>query len=184
MKANDNETLTIAGKNVVVRYARTQEEACASCAFCSRKECHDLDCNMRDIIDEGVCRYAYFVEAERQVSADVQEAAKPTCKTCRHYENDCPQIRGKFIPYPSRVCKDYSDTTAQAQPAPASTIKGWVARDENGQVWLYAQRPFRNHTVWTTDKGRYFIRINDTFFPDLRWEDEPIEVEIIIKPKH
>ena len=67
--------IEVAGKKVVVRYARTQEEACASCAFCSRKECHDLDCNMRDIIGEGVCRYAYFVEAERQVPADVQEAA-------------------------------------------------------------------------------------------------------------
>ena len=67
--------------------------------------------------------------------------------------------------------------------ASCPTIKGWVARDENGQLWLYAQRPFRNHTVWTTDKGRYFIRINDTFLPDLRWEDEPIEAEIIVKTK-
>lgn len=76
------------------------------------------------------------------------------------------------------------DEVEKEHPIPAEdTIKGWVARDENGQVWLYAQRPFRNHTVWTTDKGRYFIRIYDTLFPSLRWEDEPIEVEIIIKSK-
>lgn len=58
--------IEVCGKKVVVSYARTQEEACASCAFCSRKECHDLDCNMRDIIGESVCRYAYFVDAEQQ----------------------------------------------------------------------------------------------------------------------
>ena len=54
--------IEVCGKKVVVRYARTQEDACASCAFCSRKECHDLDCNMRDIIGESVSKYAYFAE--------------------------------------------------------------------------------------------------------------------------
>ena len=29
------------------------------------------------------------------------------CKLCYFYENDCPKIRGKFVPYPSIVCKDY-----------------------------------------------------------------------------
>ncbi len=75
MKTNENEILTIAGKKVVVRYARTQDDACASCAFCDRKECHDLDCNMRDIIGESVGRYAYFVEAEQpEEEAPAREA--------------------------------------------------------------------------------------------------------------
>lgn len=29
------------------------------------------------------------------------------CKTCGFYENNCPFIRGKLIPYPNKVCKDY-----------------------------------------------------------------------------
>ena len=32
---------------------------------------------------------------------------KPTCRDCRFYENDCPHIRGKFIPYPNRVCEQF-----------------------------------------------------------------------------
>jgi hypothetical protein len=60
--SKQEEIIEVCGKKVVVRYARTQEEACASCAFCSRKECHDLDCNMRDIIGESVSKYAYFAE--------------------------------------------------------------------------------------------------------------------------
>ena len=34
---------------------------------------------------------------------------QPTCKPCGFYENNCPFIRGKFLPYPSRVCKDYTN---------------------------------------------------------------------------
>lgn len=32
----------------------------------------------------------------------------PTCKSCGFYENNCPFIRGKFMPYPSKVCKDFT----------------------------------------------------------------------------
>lgn len=71
--SNQEEIIEVAGKKVVVRYARTQEEACVSCAFCSRKECHDLDCNMRDIIGEGVCKYAYFIEAEQPQEPDYKK---------------------------------------------------------------------------------------------------------------
>ena len=39
---------------------------------------------------------------------------KPTCKTCGFYENNCPFIRGKFIPYPNKVCKDYTFSTLKA----------------------------------------------------------------------
>lgn len=71
--SKQEETIEVCGKKVVARYARTQEEACASCAFCSRKECHDLDCNLRDIIGEGECRYAYFVEVEQSEEKDYKK---------------------------------------------------------------------------------------------------------------
>jgi hypothetical protein len=71
--SKQEEIIEVCGKKVVVRYARTQEDACASCAFCSRKECHDLDCNMRDIIGESVSKYAYFVEAEQPEEKDYKK---------------------------------------------------------------------------------------------------------------
>lgn len=70
--------------------------------------------------------------------------------------------------------------TAYKEISALPTIKGWVARDKNGQMWLYGQMPWRNVSVWTTNNGRNFIRIDPTLFPDLRWEDEPIEVELPI----
>lgn len=42
-----------------------------------------------------------------------EKHSSPTCKTCGFYENNCPFIRGKFVPYPSRVCKDYTDSTIE-----------------------------------------------------------------------
>lgn len=39
--------------------------------------------------------------------ATQEKHSGPTCKTCGFYENNCPFIRGKFIVYPSRGCKDY-----------------------------------------------------------------------------
>ena len=71
--SKQEEIIEVAGKKVVLRYARTQEDACAACAFNFRKECHDLDCNLRDIIGEGVCRYAYFVEAEQPQEPDYKK---------------------------------------------------------------------------------------------------------------
>lgn len=45
---------------------------------------------------------------------------KATCKTCGFYENNCPFIRGKFIPYPNKVCKDYTFSTLKAEQEPVS----------------------------------------------------------------
>ena len=100
---------------------KPEEEICSRCAYYHKGDdmCHYPYGGLSSYINEnGVYKCDGF-EPTKEVPADVQGAAKPTCKTCRYYENDCPQIRGKFAPYPSRVCKDYSDTMAQAQPVPA-----------------------------------------------------------------
>jgi len=44
-----------------------------------------------------------------------QEQPEPSCRTCGFYENNCPYIRGKLIPYPSRVCNDYTYSVIKAQ---------------------------------------------------------------------
>lgn len=55
----------------------------------------------------------------------VKEQPEPTCKTCGFYENNCPFIRGKLIPYPNKVCKDYtySAMKEQSQVADASKME-------------------------------------------------------------
>ena len=60
----------------------------------------------------------------------------------------------------------------------APKIKGWVARCKSGELSLYHSKPERDGNSWD---GLYFMcRIDRNNFPDLKWEDEPIEVELEI----
>lgn len=64
-----------------------------------------------------------------------------------------------------------------------TVISGWVARDKDGHLFMYCTKPERNENlqVWM---GRYAdFCLRDILFPDLTWDDEPIEVGIIIKQK-
>lgn len=49
------------------------------------------------------------------IKAD-EEQPETSCKSCGFYENNCPFIRGKFIPYPNKVCKDYTYSVMKEQP--------------------------------------------------------------------
>ena len=64
---------------------------------------------------------------------------------------------------------------------PAPKIKGWVARDKDGELELYDLKPYRDKDGWISEKG-YDVPINKDMFPDLRWKSEPIEVELTITP--
>lgn len=68
-------------------------------------------------------------------------------------------------------------------PQSEATISGWVARDRNGSLSLYQTFPERQESLdyWRDGLGEFDL--SETDFPDLTWESDPVEVEIIIKPK-
>lgn len=55
--------------------------------------------------------------------------------------------------------------------------KLWVARDKNGFLFVYEDKPTRcdNQREWL---GRFLCSMKNSYFPELKWEDEPIEVEL------
>ena len=55
--------------------------------------------------------------------------------------------------------------------------KFWVARDKNGFLFAYKDKPKRcdNQKEWL---GWFLFSMKNSYFPELKWEDEPIEVEI------
>ena len=56
--------------------------------------------------------------------------------------------------------------------------KFWVARDCGGMLYAYFNKPIRD-TVWKEwDSDKVSLSIDDSFFPELTWEDEPVEVEL------
>lgn len=66
-----------------------------------------------------------------------------------------------------------------------AVIRGWAARDEDGQMWLYKHKPIRMFDY--ISYGQWDGEVVDTrpysYFPDLTWNSEPVETEIIIKRK-
>lgn len=64
-------------------------------------------------------------------------------------------------------------------------LKAWVARDkfDDGLSIYSVAKPERERGFWSNDgnKGASRMFINKELFPELKWDDEPIEVELIIK---
>lgn len=54
--------------------------------------------------------------------------------------------------------------------------KLWVARDNNGELYLYNEKPeyYNKSKVWSA--GGICAKLDNNLFPELTWEDEPIEV--------
>lgn len=61
----------------------------------------------------------------------------------------------------------------------------FVARDKDGEICLYPTKPFRSDSIgwsnecWDSHDG--YITLPTDAFPELTWEDEPIEVELVKK---
>ena len=62
-----------------------------------------------------------------------------------------------------------------------TVIQGWVARDEDGNLFMYSTNPERIETMWMGEAANFDLR--NYLFPDLTWESDPLPVEIIIKRK-
>lgn len=64
-------------------------------------------------------------------------------------------------------------------------LKAWVARDkfDDGLSIYSVVKPKRERSFWSNDGNKDASRmfINKELFPKLRWEDEPIEVKLIIR---
>ena len=120
------------------------------------------------------------------------------CKRCR-LRDGCLQKCKEAEVYEQGYCDGVSDgykgavdvlTHYEQQPKLITKIEGlkkttmenkyklWVARDWSGMLYAYFNKPIRD-TVWKEwDSDKVSLSIDDSFFPELKWEDEPIEVEL------
>lgn len=70
------------------------------------------------------------------------------------------------------------------------TLTRWVAKDKDGgDVNMHCTKPFRykceNIEYWIDGNAAYKLAPSfvNKLFPDLTWEDEPVEIEITVKRK-
>ena len=62
----------------------------------------------------------------------------------------------------------------------------WVAREEDGTLIAFSEKPTRHlgqlhgHGYWL---GKQFRELKRAFYPQISWQSEPMECEVIIKAK-
>ena len=95
---------------------------------------------------QGKSYYPAMMELLSILDILPDEPVEKTCKTCGFYENNCPFIRGKFIPYPSKVCKDYTFSTLKAEP---------VSEDERIRKEIIEVLRFVPSSMWEQAKTNY-----------------------------
>ena len=68
---------------------------------------------------------------------------------------------------------------------PKNNINFYVARDKNGELFLYMGKPFRgidrfhphkNGCIVTSDNYFFNFGLNKDDYSNLKWEDKPVEV--------
>lgn len=66
----------------------------------------------------------------------------------------------------------------------------WVAKDKNGRLHIFDMKPWREPYMygeaigyWTNHNESTYVKDVDIQrkFQHLRWEDEPVEVDLVIK---
>ena len=59
-------------------------------------------------------------------------------------------------------------------------IKAWVARDDDGNLYMYPTKPQKRRDSWNA-AGVSFMKLDDSLFPEVKWSDEePTKVKIVI----
>ena len=64
-------------------------------------------------------------------------------------------------------------------------LEAWVARDDNGMLYLYLVKPIKFETTWITAAiGAKFIQLDKELFPEVQWSDEePKKIKLSIMEK-
>ncbi len=66
-------------------------------------------------------------------------------------------------------------------------IDGWIARDRNGELYMYEQKPIPGYDAWTCEEDdAWFMALSETpcedWLEDMTHETAPIHVALSIVP--
>ena len=59
-------------------------------------------------------------------------------------------------------------------------LKAWVARDFNGSIYMYINKPKKLDDTWSLHSFGFF-KLDNSLFPEVKWsDDEPTKVKLVI----
>lgn len=59
-----------------------------------------------------------------------------------------------------------------------ATIDAWVARDKDGRIFIYENKPYREEDLWD---GSYYIELPKNDFQEVTFENSPKKVKVTIE---
>lgn len=138
------------------------------------------NCASRYVFDQIFDRAFALGKQEKGVkqTSSLEEEIHTYAKMCSFTEEDYTAIR-KAVEFGISLSKQDKDAD--------TVIQGWVARDQDGYISLFKDKPIRDtcdkddipYGFWDDVDGNC-IDLPITLFPDLTWESEPIKVRISI----
>lgn len=144
------------------------------------------DRQMKDVLSDTFKAGANFALGKQEKDAEktlsLEEEIHTYAKICSFTEADYTAIR-KAVEYGISLAKSNAEDTV---------IQGWVCRDKKDDALnLHAEEPYRTQSGyqigdkpdWWESDCASFLPLDKNLFPDLTWDDDPIEVEIVIKRK-
>lgn len=139
--------------------------------------------------DEHRCKDAiYFLEtakkhyactSEIELTIEWLKSLRPQSKDEIHKEkNEKPKHTEVWVEGRTIFEQD-ANTFVNTEGKPEAKLTGWVARDRDGEICIYKDYPEKD------SKGQFWLAsgympLDQKSFPDLKWEDEPVEVEVEI----
>jgi hypothetical protein len=55
----------------------------------------------------------------------------------------------------------------------------YLTRDRDGKLFLHKKTPYRSNQEWLSCDAESCGFVLKNLFPNLKWEDEPLEVELM-----
>ena len=161
-------------------------------AKCWEELCDEHLFDPHNIVTQGIFGYAFdraFALGKEKETITQEEIKKAAEKyTERAYypvgQSDCHE--GFHMEAEECLAKAFKAGAnfalgKQEKDTEDAVISGWVARDADENLFVYSSKPERIGTMWYGEYANFNLR--NRLFPDLTWESEPIEVELIIKRK-
>lgn len=105
-------------------------------------------------------------------------ACSSKCEDCAFYYNNVGGCRNAFIKWLYGEAKP--TLTAKERAFCEIVAEGYIARDKEGDLYVYANEPQKGKIQWCDDVD--YIPLNNEYFPFITWEDEePWTVEELLK---
>ena len=113
----------------------------------------------------GEAYYKYIVSCNELVYYD--ENKEEWVKSCKPIIiNDLPNL--KIIKLPKK--KEFTDDELAIMRSLPKEYK-WIARDSDGNLYTYINRPSKDTAMWRTSRCKSLSVFND-LFQSIQWEDE------------